>query len=233
MPITINGSGTVTGISAGGLPDGCIVTADIADNNVTTAKIDNISVTEIKIADNNVTTTKIADNTITTAKIVNGAVTAAKRSEDLTLETAKSATGTSVDFTGIPSWVKRVTVMFSGVSTNGTSNLMLQLGTSGGVETSTYLGAAWSANTNNVQSSSGFILTGTNAAANLQHGSAIVSNLTSNTWVMQSGLAPSNALNTSVARGSKALSGTLDRLRLTTVNGTDSFDAGTINIMYE
>jgi hypothetical protein len=44
MPITINGSGTVTGISAGGLPDDCIVTADIADNNVTTAKIDNLPV---------------------------------------------------------------------------------------------------------------------------------------------------------------------------------------------
>ena len=69
MPITINGSGTVTGISAGGLPDGCIVTADIADNNVTTAKIDNISVTEIKIADNNVTTTKIADGAVTDAKL--------------------------------------------------------------------------------------------------------------------------------------------------------------------
>ena len=59
MPITINGSGTVTGISAGGLPDDCIVTADIADNNVTTAKIDNISVTEIKIADANVTAAKL------------------------------------------------------------------------------------------------------------------------------------------------------------------------------
>ena len=60
MPITINGSGTVTGISAGGLPDDCIVTADIADNNVTTAKIDNISVTEIKIADANVTAAKLS-----------------------------------------------------------------------------------------------------------------------------------------------------------------------------
>ncbi len=69
MPITINGSGTVTGISAGGLPDGCIVTADIADNNVTTAKIDNISVTEIKIADDNVTTSKIADANVTAAKL--------------------------------------------------------------------------------------------------------------------------------------------------------------------
>ena len=60
MPITINGSGTVTGISAGGLPDDCIVTADIADNNVTTAKIANIGVTEIKIADANITAAKLS-----------------------------------------------------------------------------------------------------------------------------------------------------------------------------
>jgi len=39
MPITIAGSGTITGISAGGLPDACIVTADIADANITAAKL--------------------------------------------------------------------------------------------------------------------------------------------------------------------------------------------------
>jgi hypothetical protein len=39
MPITINGDGTVTGISAGGLPDGSISTADIADDAVTLAKL--------------------------------------------------------------------------------------------------------------------------------------------------------------------------------------------------
>jgi hypothetical protein len=39
MSITINGSGTITGISAGGLPDDCITTDDIAANAVTTAKL--------------------------------------------------------------------------------------------------------------------------------------------------------------------------------------------------
>ena len=135
MPITIDGAGTITGISAGGLPDDCIVTADIADNNVTTAKIANIGVTEIKIAD--------------------GAVSQAKRSEDLTLETAKSATSTSVDFTGIPSWVKRVTVMFDGVSTNGASNCLVQIG-AGSVTTSGYIstGNAYTNAVNTVGASS-------------------------------------------------------------------------------
>jgi hypothetical protein len=40
MPITINGSGTITGLSAGGLPDSSIVTADIANAAITAAKLD-------------------------------------------------------------------------------------------------------------------------------------------------------------------------------------------------
>ena len=37
MPISINGSGTLTGISAGGLPDGCVVDADI--NGMSSSKL--------------------------------------------------------------------------------------------------------------------------------------------------------------------------------------------------
>jgi len=47
-----------------------------------------------------------------------------------------STSGTSIDFTSIPSWVKRVTVMFAGVSTNGTGSYLIQIGDSGGIETS-------------------------------------------------------------------------------------------------
>jgi hypothetical protein len=232
MPITINGSGTVTGISAGGLPDGCIVTADIADNNVTTAKIDNISVTEIKIADNNVTTTKIADNTITTAKIVNGAVTAAKRSEDLTLETAKASTsGTSVDFTGIPSWVKKITVMFDGVSGVGTSNLLMRIG-SGSIATSGYTSTVERSGNSAVTNTSGYILSLSNASTSVWFGVGTIVNITGNTWVMSITMML-NGVAAYFAVGSVALGGTLDRIRITTVNGTDTFDAGTINIMYE
>ena len=48
-----------------------------------------------------------------------------------------STSGTSIDFTSIPSWVKRITLMFNGVSTNGTSNYQIQIG-SGSVTTSGY-----------------------------------------------------------------------------------------------
>src|SRR5690606_32240364 len=61
----------------------------------------------------------------------------------ITLGTAVASTsGTSIDFTGIPSWAKRVTVNFSGVSLSGTAFPLIQIGDSGGVETSGYVAAA-------------------------------------------------------------------------------------------
>lgn len=152
----------------------------------------------------------------------------------MVLDTAKASTsGTSVDFTGIPSWVKRVTVMFSGVSTNGTSVVLVQLG-AGSVTTSGYLGAA-SINTSATLSAAyttGFGITQQTNAADVQHGLIILTNVSSNTWVASTSMARSDAA-TSQGAGSVTLSGTLDRVRITTVNGTDTFDAGSINILYE
>jgi len=152
----------------------------------------------------------------------------------MVLETAQASTsGTSVDFTGIPSWVKKITVMFSGVSTNGTSNLQVQLGDSGGIETSSYLGSGWTANITNAANSSGYLVTGSNASANVHHGSAVFCSLGSNTWAMHSVLGRSNDAAVTLGAGTKTLSDTLTQLRITTVNGTDTFDAGSINILYE
>jgi hypothetical protein len=149
--------------------------------------------------------------------------------------TAVSASGTSVDFTGIPSWVKRITVMLNGVSTNGTSNWLVQLGDSGGIETTGYSARAITlTNNSSATSTAGLISTVIVAAANATSGSIIISLLdsTTNTWVSQGNLLdPTNYFHT--ASGVKALSATLDRVRITTVNGTDTFDAGTINILYE
>jgi len=149
--------------------------------------------------------------------------------------TAVTASSTSVDFTGIPSWVKRITVMLNGVSTNGTSNWLVQLGDSGGIETTGYSARAITlTNNSSATSTAGLISTVIVAAANATSGSIIISLLdsTTNTWVSQGNLLdPTNYLHT--ASGVKALSATLDRVRITTVNGTDTFDAGTINILYE
>ena len=146
-----------------------------------------------------------------------------------------SSSGTSIDFTGIPSWVKRITVMFNGVSTNGSSNILIQLGDSGGFETTGYVSTACStygAGSAIVTSTAAFIVTSEVAAAGLLYGNVVIClQNTSNNWVSSSVLSGNSRMQ--YASGGKSLSDTLDRVRITTVNGTDTFDAGSINILYE
>lgn len=150
-----------------------------------------------------------------------------------------STSGTSIDFTGIPSWAKRITISFAGLSTSGTSSVIVQIGTSGGLVTSsTYLGsgcfnvsaASTTLNTN------GFRTEATDAgigAGSIRHGVSVLTNLTGNTWCFTSNTGFSNSNGTAYGGGSLALGGVLTQLRITTVGGTDTFDAGSINIQYE
>jgi len=151
----------------------------------------------------------------------------------LTQGTAVASTsGTSIDFTSIPSWVKRVTVMFNGVSTNGTSFFLVQLGDSGGIENTGYGGSGGSGTGGNANSA-GFIVSANQAAAGIYSGIATLANVSGNIWVISGTTTGSGGYVTTVFGGNKELSATLDRIRITTVNGTDTFDAGSINIMYE
>jgi len=142
--------------------------------------------------------------------------------------TSVTASGTSVDFTGIPSWAKRITVMFSGVSTNGTSVYLVQLGTSSGISSSGYVSGVFS-----TTSTAGFVVTYNFTAATTQSGIVNIANISGNTWVSSGIVGASGGNATSPAFGTGTLSGTLDRVRITTVNGTDTFDAGSINVMWE
>ena len=164
-----------------------------------------------------------------------GSVTVSALQGGITSATAVASTsGTSIDFTGIPSWVKRVTVMFNGVSTNGTSVVLLQIGTSSGVATSGYLGAAGDilgATVANFTTGCGTQSAGN--ATHVRHGSIRFSSMTGNVWAAEGIVAASNGTQVWCAGSSVTLSGTLDRVRITTVNGTDTFDAGSINILYE
>jgi hypothetical protein len=151
-----------------------------------------------------------------------------------------STSGTSIDFTGVPSWVTRITLMFSGVSTNGTSEVTLQLGTSGGFVTSGYLGTALTVTTGGTTGttslSSGFLVRmGATAgtAAAVRHGHAVFTLLGSNTWVCSLNIGLSNNEYLATTAGSIALAGTLTQVRVTTNGGTNTFDAGNINILYE
>lgn len=147
-----------------------------------------------------------------------------------------TVTVVGVDFLSIPSWVKRVTVMFNGVSTSGTSPIQIQVG-SGSISTTGYTSAAGAINggTGQTSSTTGLPVTITLTAASLQSGSAFLSLIGNNTWV-ESGTvlytAGAGAIVMS-AGNSPALGGALDRVRITTVGGTDTFDAGSINILYE
>lgn len=150
--------------------------------------------------------------------------------------TAVTASGTSVNFTGIPSTAKRITVMFSGVSTNGTSAFIVQLGDFGGIEATGYVsGNAAIGNQvvgSLVTTTVGFMGTSSSIAAQNINGAIVLLNVSGNTWVAQGNLFMS-ATATYVVGGTKTLSDTLTQVRITTVNGTDTFDAGTINIMWE
>ena len=218
---------------AGGVPNDGSVTADkVADGAVTTTKI----------VDANVTTAKLADANVTTAKIADANVTPAKLSQPLTRGTAVATTsGTAIDFTSIPSWVKRITLMLAGVSTNGTSRYLVQLG-SGSVATIGYASVAGSigATSNNTTSSglstTGFVLHGyAPGAAGVYAGHVVLTLVSGNLWVQTGTIAEqTGSIASTTSGGTINLSGTLDRVRLTTVAGTDTFDSlGSINILYE
>jgi hypothetical protein len=152
----------------------------------------------------------------------------------ITLGTAVASTsGTSIDFTSLPAWVKRITVMFNGVSTNSTSALLIQIG-SGSVSTSGYTSVAQNVSAG-VSSSIGFLLSTANAAAQTYTSVIPICLVSSNTWVTSGtlGVGSTAANITTFSGSSPALGGALDRVRITTVNGTDTFDAGSVNIIYE
>jgi hypothetical protein len=154
----------------------------------------------------------------------------------LTAATAVASTsGTSIDFTGIPSGVKRITVMFSGVSTNGSDNYLIQLGDSGGIETSGYTSSAsYGGGGATTWRTDGFIIYNVATSGGTHSGNVVITNITSNTWTSTGVIGHDVSGNaTGYSAGTKSLSATLDRVRITTQGGTNTFDAGTINIMYE
>ena len=142
-------------------------------------------------------------------------------------------TNTSLDFTGLPAWVKRITVMFAGVSTTGTSHILVQLG-AGSVTSTGYISTAQfnaAATVGNVSSTAGFIVWNDVATFTFS-GSMKIQTLGSNIWVSDHTFKVATN-QTGFGGGDITLGGTLDRLRITTVSGTPTFDAGSVNIMYE
>lgn len=142
-----------------------------------------------------------------------------------------TTSGTLIDFTGIPSWVKRITVMFNNVSLSGTSDILIQIG-AGSVVTTGYASGSSTSNNVNRNATTGFnILAG--AAVIGSYGHLQLTLITGNTWVSSHQTTLQGTVVSAVGGGAVTLSGTLDRVRITTVNGTDTFDAGSINLLWE
>ena len=155
---------------------------------------------------------------------------AAAQPRIVTATAVASTSGTSIDFTGIPSWAKRINVIFSGVRTNGTSDMTIQIG-SGSVETSGYASTVGN-RVNEGSSIFGYQITQSLASNSIITGSYTLFLIGSDEWIGSGvNIGSSNVPNFSAGR--KAASGAVDRVRVTTKNGTDTFNAGLINIMYE
>jgi len=143
-----------------------------------------------------------------------------------------STSGTSISFTSIPSWVKRITLMLQGVSTTGTSKVLVRIGTSGGIASTGYLGSNFGNGIANTETT-GFAVAPEMTAAILFHGAMTIANFSGNTWVSSVAIGRSDGPNAYAGGGSLALASALTQLSITTVNGTDTFDAGSVNIFYE
>jgi hypothetical protein len=150
-----------------------------------------------------------------------------------------STSGTSINFTNLPSWCERITILFQAVSTTGTSNVGIQLGTGG---TPTYVVTGYLSNGNTiagaaVSSASYTTLFGLGSAnqvaASSMQGQMVLTNITGNNWVFSGTTSQTNTNASHFGNGSLSLGAALTAVRITTVAGTDTFDAGTINIMYE
>lgn len=143
-----------------------------------------------------------------------------------------TSSGTAHDWTGIPAGTKRISINMRNVSLSGSADLLVQLGTISGFETSGYVSTSSADAISQRTSTSGLIaLSGGGGVSNTGRMTLELIDSSANAWVDTHML--SRSPTDAYGGGSKALAAVLDRVRVTTTNGADTFDAGTINIMYE
>ena len=194
--------------------------------------------------DGTVTTAKLADSSVTLAKLtatgtqdattfLRGDNTFAEPSSGFSSGTAVATTsGTSIDITGIPSGVTEITVLFKAVSTNGSSAVSIQIG-DGSIVTTGYtnIGGGMSASSlTNTQFTNGFVLMDSTSPSWILTGYFTLKGYGNNWFIHGGGVR--DTTYPCYSFGGKTLSGTLDRIRITTTGGSDAFDAGEVNITY-
>lgn len=181
------------------------------------------------VQDSSLTGADIQDGSIGAADLAAGALATQR-------DTAKTSTsGVAVQFTDIPSWARRITVAINGISTNGATNILVQIGTGGAPTTSGYVGDSvfcWASGIVPVSSTAGIPIF--NNAASYNHcGQLVFTNISGNTWLASGQFVTTGMQGATVSGGVVTLSGVLDYLRVVASNGTDTFDAGSINLLYE
>lgn len=172
----------------------------------------------------------LTNKTLTTPTINGGVISGTPvQGGVITALTQIAATsGTSIQYTSIPEWVRRITFALQGVSISASTNIQIQIGTSGGFVTSGYLGAVGGANF-----TTGFGVVASAVSGTVTHGTVTLINLGGNIWVSSTCVGFSSSTSSATGGGSVTLGGLLDRVRLTTVSGTATFDAGNVNVMLE
>lgn len=218
--ITVSGSGTTWNIDAN-----AVGTAEIADGSVTFAKIAGAAV----ITSGEVMRSNDNDTSLPTSAAVIDAI-------GPQLQTAVSASSqTSIDFTGIPSWVNRITVVARSLSTNGTSIIVIRVG-DGSIVSTGYLGAVTnilSATPSTVNDTTGCPVVQVTGPSSVYRFTCQINRVSGNQWVFAGTGAFSSSATTTIFASEISLSGALDRVRLTMLNGTDVFDAGSVAISWE
>jgi hypothetical protein len=159
----------------------------------------------------------------------------------LVLGASVNAASTAVDFNGangIPSWAKRVTVMFDQLGTTATGVPIIKLGSASGIESSGYnsilTSTSAAASATKLSSTTGFEIIATGLSTNRIIGQYVLTNFGGNVWIITGRMQPGlSVVSQQFIAGRKTLAGTLTRLQITTTAGTDTFSTGSINIMYE
>jgi len=149
--------------------------------------------------------------------------------------TAQSASGTSVTFTDVPAWAKRITIAFFEVRQAAADAVLLRAG-AGTVESTGYL-CELTLIVNGASSyteSTGFGATRIGGgASDVFSGAITLTNVTGNQWAYSGILTRSGSTGVFLSAGSRTFSGALDTVQLTSKNGTTVFNQGTFNVIYE